>query len=110
RQIRSFKVGLESPMKRSKTMDIQNNGTVLALEPSRKALERLKVALRKGGPAYAFLRGVRWAIQTAMDSLDLRLVHIEQQRRIVEDWTISSRRFTAQGNKVLWNTYDWSMR
>ncbi len=110
KQISSFKVGVGSPIKRSKTMDIQSNGAVLALAPSRKVLERLKDALRRGGPAYAFLHSVRWAIQRVMDGLDLRLVHIEQRRRIVEDWTISARRFTAHDNKVLWNTYDWSMR
>jgi ubiquinone/menaquinone biosynthesis C-methylase UbiE len=44
-----------------------------------------------------------------MHSIEQRLIRVEQQRHIIEPWSILSRRFTVSENKQLWNTYDWTM-
>ncbi len=42
------------------------------------------------------------------DQLDEWLVRIEQDREVIEPWSISAHRYTAGENVALWNTYDWS--
>ena len=72
--------------------------------------QRLKNVYHRGGLLYSTLYITRWLIGSVLDRMDLWLVAIEQRRRLVEPWTISSRRFTSTTNKKLWNEYDWSRR
>jgi ubiquinone/menaquinone biosynthesis C-methylase UbiE len=75
-----------------------------------QAFQRLGKVYRRAGLLYASLYTVRWLFGRVLESMDRRLVAIEQRRRVVEPWTISSRRFTTMDNKQLWNHYDWSQR
>jgi len=75
-----------------------------------KATQRLKAILRNGGVYYSTIYVARWFIQIVVDFLDRRLISVEQRKRLVESWTILSRRLSAIENRKLWNEYDWSKR
>ena len=91
-------------------MDVNAEAHGAGSNSREKAVKRLRLAFRRGGPTYASLHGLRWIVRSVMQGLEQRLVHIEQRRRIVEPWAVSATRFTTQDNKALWNTYDWSAR
>jgi ubiquinone/menaquinone biosynthesis C-methylase UbiE len=75
---------------------------------STQSERRLTTILRRGGPYYATLYGMRWFIRWIAEAVHHRLVRIEQQRRLVEPWAVSASRFTAAENKRVWNQHDWS--
>jgi SAM-dependent methyltransferase len=72
--------------------------------------ERFKTIFRSGGVWYSTLFLVRALTDRLRDRLDDRLAAIERRRSLVEPWTISARRFTADELRKLYNTHDWSTR
>jgi SAM-dependent methyltransferase len=70
--------------------------------------ERFKTIIKSGGVWYAALFLVRALTDRFRDRLDDRLAAIERRRALVEPWTISARRFTADELRRLYNTKDWS--
>jgi SAM-dependent methyltransferase len=75
---------------------------------SAEALTRFQQATNRGGLTYAAIYAARVALERIVDRLDLRLIAIEQRRRIVEPWAISSRRYTVADQKKIYNDWDWS--
>lgn len=75
-----------------------------------RATERFASVASRGGVFYAILYGLRVSLERISDVLDRGLVRVEQRRDIVEPWAISSRRFTAEHLRSLYNAYDWSQR
>jgi SAM-dependent methyltransferase len=69
---------------------------------------RLRAALRSGGLYYTALYIMRRLLRELAERVDYRLVGIEQRRGLAESWTVSATRFTADENKQVWNTHDWS--
>jgi ubiquinone/menaquinone biosynthesis C-methylase UbiE len=73
-------------------------------------IKRLATVSARGGPWYAALFATRHAANAVVTWFDERLAGIEQRRGIVEPWAIIAKRLTAEHNRRLWNTYDWSTR
>jgi ubiquinone/menaquinone biosynthesis C-methylase UbiE len=72
--------------------------------------ERLKEVASRGGVWYTTLFVCRALADRFRDRLDERLAAIERKKNLVEPWTISARRFTADDQRLLYNRYDWSSR
>jgi ubiquinone/menaquinone biosynthesis C-methylase UbiE len=70
--------------------------------------KRLATIAARGGPWYAALFATRHTVKIMVNWFDERLASIEQQRGIVEPWSIIATRLTTEQNRRMWDEYDWS--
>jgi hypothetical protein len=71
---------------------------------------KLRGWLRERGVAWTALYGLCWVGVRAVAALERALIAIEKRRFLTAPGTISSSRHTAQKNRRIWKTYDWSQR
>ena len=74
------------------------------------SLSKIARLARERGPVWTGLYAARWLGLRAVGALERRLAAIEVARFIVGESTVSSARHTAEENRRIWNTYDWSRR
>lgn len=73
-------------------------------------LEKVGGWLRERGALWTVLYGFHWGLTRVVHLLERALIGIETKRFLTSHGTISSSRHTAQENRRIWNTYDWSQR